>query len=652
MQEATLMRARLQSQIKPSRNEFLTGRLFLALIGVCMVAVTIVLWKTQEDMSLSQVAAATESKVRSYASETEIRYNNLYNALERLASRGARGNPPSVDEWEQDVAFYIDSFKGIKSIAWVDESYRIRLMAPLQKNASNLNQLANEVQWDPLDINVWAPIYDGLEFEGYILATVDLATFMSPVVSDVKDDYMLQLTNEQVPIFASENWQVPSDDLSGEGKITLRNAMVSYLTLAPTARFVRIAKADSRRTLAFGFLLSCITLAAVYLAQKYSILSRFNELRYRKTLESMIEGCQIIGPDWRFLFVNETAAHQYQLSREELVGHTLVECRPGIEETELYPLLQRCMTERASQKTLSLSTAPDGAENWYELSIQPAPDGIVILSNEVSERKRAEQQILKLNAELESRVRDRTAQLQAANQELEAFAYSVSHDLRAPLRALDGFSAALLAQYAGALDEQGQHYLDRIQQASQRMGQLISDLLNLSRVTRAEFTRQPVDLAALAREIAAEIQQREPLRQAQFGIADQLSVQGDAALLRIALRNLLENAWKFTGTRTETRIEVGVIDDCRTAIADVGEASKSAIGNRQSPIYYVRDNGVGFDMAYAAKLFVPFQRLHAMHEFPGTGIGLVTVQRIITRHGGRIWTEAAVDQGATFYFTL
>ena len=162
--------------------------------------------------------------------------------------------------------------------------------------------------------------------------------------------------------------------------------------------------------------------------------------------------------------------------------------------------------------------------------------------------ERVETEILTLNAELESRVRDRTVQLQAANQELEAFAYSVSHDLRAPLRAMDGFSATLLADYADALDEQGRHYLGRIQQASQRMSQLINDLLNLSRLTRTEFVRQPVDLSGMAREIAAELQQRDPQRQAQFIIADPLAIQGDAALLRIALRNLLENAWKFTGS--------------------------------------------------------------------------------------------------------
>ncbi|MCJ7433095.1 MAG: ATP-binding protein [Anaerolineales bacterium] len=267
----------------------------------------------------------------------------------------------------------------------------------------------------------------------------------------------------------------------------------------------------------------------------------------------------------------------------------------------------------------------------------------------------ARQALENINAELEQRVLDRTAQLQASNQELEAFAYSVSHDLRGPLRAMEGFSAALLSDYRDKLDEQGQHYLDRIQQGSQRMGQLINDLLNLSRITRNELASQSVDLGSLAREIAAELQTLNPQRQAEFVIAEPLTVQGDSHLLRIALQNLLGNAWKFSGTRQKTVIEVGqmTVSDFKLQNENWdSHLSQSEISKPQFIIYYVRDNGVGFDMDYAAKLFAPFQRLHAMNEFPGTGIGLAIAQRVITHHGGHIWTQAQVGQGATFYFTL
>jgi PAS domain S-box-containing protein len=253
---------------------------------------------------------------------------------------------------------------------------------------------------------------------------------------------------------------------------------------------------------------------------------------------------------------------------------------------------------------------------------------------DISERRLVEEKIQSLNAELEKKVAARTAELEAANGELEAFSYSVSHDLRAPLRSIDGFSQALLEDYTDNLDEQGRDYLTRVRAATVRMAELIDDLLQLSRVTRSKLEREPVDLAALAQAIVAELRRAEPERKVVVEIADPLVVDGDRNLIRIALENLIGNAWKFTGPKAGARIEVG-------AHLRDGEAS-----------YFVRDNGVGFDMSYADKLFGAFQRLHPATDFPGTGIGLATVQRIVHRHGGRVWVEAAVDRGAEFRFTL
>jgi PAS domain S-box-containing protein len=252
----------------------------------------------------------------------------------------------------------------------------------------------------------------------------------------------------------------------------------------------------------------------------------------------------------------------------------------------------------------------------------------------VEDQRENDKHVKQLNAELEQRVQNRTTELTAVNHELEAFAYSVSHDLRAPLRALDGFSEILMSDYSSRLDDEGQRYLARIKGASRRMGQLIEDLLNLSRITRREINLTRVNLSLIAGEIANELQAELPGRRVEFTIAPDLLVRADNNLIKIALENLLRNAFKFTLKKEWAQIQFGMLEQ------------------NGVPVHFVRDNGVGFDMAFTSKLFTPFQRLHGAHEYPGTGIGLSIVQRIIARHGGRIWCEAVVNQGAAFYFTL
>lgn len=253
---------------------------------------------------------------------------------------------------------------------------------------------------------------------------------------------------------------------------------------------------------------------------------------------------------------------------------------------------------------------------------------------DVHDRRLADEEIRRLNTELEQRVRLRTAQLEAANKELEAFSYSVSHDLRTPLRGIDGFSRALLEDYAEVLGDKGREYIERTCAGAQRMAQLIDDLLNLSRLNRSEMAVESVDLSARATAILDELAGSQPDRRVDARVEEGMVVSGDSRLLHIALENLLRNAWKFTRRRSAAMIEVG-------------RSQKDG-----QTIFFVRDNGAGFDMAYSAKLFGAFQRLHGVADFEGTGVGLATVQRIIDRHGGRIWAEAEVEKGATFYFTL
>ncbi|MDZ8053591.1 MAG: GAF domain-containing protein [Aulosira sp. ZfuVER01] len=303
---------------------------------------------------------------------------------------------------------------------------------------------------------------------------------------------------------------------------------------------------------------------------------------------------------------------------------------PLLQSGKLWGLLciQQCRATREWQAT-EIEFATQIASH-LAVALQHA-ELLAGVQAEVRERQQAEQAVISLNQGLQRAI----IELEAVNKELEAFSYSVSHDLRAPLRSIDGFSQALLEDYEDQLDQAGKNYLQRIRLATQRMGQLIDDLLNLSRLMRSEMHLEVVDLSLLARQICTDLQETRPGRQVECVIQPGLIAQGDSRLLQMMLTNLFDNAWKFTSKHTKAKIEFGKMPQ------------ESAI-----PVYFLRDDGAGFDMAYANKLFGPFQRLHRIDEFPGTGIGLAIVQRVVHRHGGRVWAEGVVEQGATFYFTL
>ena len=345
-------------------------------------------------------------------------------------------------------------------------------------------------------------------------------------------------------------------------------------------------------------------------------------------------------PRGNITYVNDKFCSISKYSREELMGQDHRIINSGHHPREFFRDLWTAIGQGRVWHGQIKNKAKDGSFYWVDTTIVPflneegKPRQYVAIRADITERKAAESKILQLNTELEARVARRTAELEAANKELEAFSYSVSHDLRAPLRAVNGFADIVLQDYGSQLPEKGRHFLERVRNGGQQMGQLIDDLLAFARLNRQPVSRRPVDIIKLVQEVLETPNLCENGRKIEIQVGKLPPCQGDPTLLRQVWINLISNAVKYTRGRDPAVVEIG----CEP--------------KGEEEVYYVRDNGVGFDMQYAHKLFGVFQRLHRADEFEGTGVGLAIVQRIVHRHGGRVWVEAALNRGATFYFTI
>ena len=367
---------------------------------------------------------------------------------------------------------------------------------------------------------------------------------------------------------------------------------------------------------------------------------RESEARFRSLFENMQEGfayCRMVfegGQPRDFIYLHVNDGFERLTGLKDVIGRRATEVIPGIQETDAW-LLEIYGRVASSGRPEKFERYVQALKMWFSISAYcPAPEHFVAVFDVITARKEAEEQIRRLNLELEERVRQRTAQLEASNKELEAFSYSVSHDLRAPLRAVDGFAGILKEDHSGRLDAEGQRVVGVIRREATRMGQLINDLLAFSRVGRGQMGAVEIEMTSLARTVFGECATGAGDRKIRLKLNPLLPARGDPSLIRQALVNLIANAIKYTGPRAEAEIELG-----------------SRVEGKEN-VYWIKDNGVGFDPKYVGKLFGIFQRLHSDDEFAGTGVGLALVQRIVVRHGGRVWAEGKLNEGAVFYFTL
>jgi PAS domain S-box-containing protein len=637
------------------------------------VAVWQVLWHHEQ----RQVQRIVESEAAAIAQATRSELHRRLLALQRMGLRLGLNPGMPREQWEADALSYIADQPGYQALERIDRRGHVQWVVPARGNEAVVQWVAGytEQRKDLLELArstgsavmtppvalrhggqgflVYVPLAtsstEGRHFDGFLAAALRYAD----VLSHVRDVARLRgidfaLADGGRVVFRTASAPQDESRWGRSAPVMLSGSRWSVQVWPAGGQVSTLLSATPGLALVLSLLLTLLLGVTVHYGRSLRIHARSlvagnerltgeiaerrrAEENFRILVESTPNAIVMANAAGRIGFVNAQALHWFGYRREELLGQpveVLVPCRlrdQHAADRAAYAVAPERRPMGSGRKLTG--RRKDGSEFPVDISLAPVrtSDGEQVLAaiTDMTEHIHVEQAL-----------RHSNDAMRAMNQELESFAYAVSHDLRQPLRAMGGFAQILQEDYTDRLDEQGRDYLARIQAAANRMGDLIDALLRLSRITRAPMERAPVDLTALAREIATQLEDGNPGRAVSWHIAEGMSAQGDREMLRVLLQNLLANAWKFTS-------------HSEAAVIEVGQAHANG-----SAEFFVRDNGAGFDMSYADKLFGAFQRLHGPNEFPGTGIGLATAQRIVHRHGGRIWAEGVVGTGATFHFTV
>ena len=614
-------------------KNFLNTSVFLALLGISLVAISIYLWKAQEIRNLAQIQASVESKARSYFSETESRFSSIYKSLERLSSRGSPRDDIDIDAWTKDAVFYIDTFTGIESIVWVDEAYIVREIVPIQ-DGLYLNQRASEVIGDPLDVNLWVPVYKAEVFKGFVLGTMAIDALISPVLTEMNDDYMLQLSDEETVIFKSDNWKRPREGFAISKTITLENTAVLNSTFAPTDQLLDSAIVDARKTLVFGLLFSLITIMAVYFAQKYSAAALISKSHYLDLFNASQDAIFIINLKGEYQDANPAAIEMIGYSLPEL--HQMRASDLRHQAKKLHPDEQTQMWAEENVQEISLRHK-DGHSVLVELTISPIKEGgiqksVLGIARDITDQIRMEEEKQQMEVHLRQ---------QQKLESIGTLASGVAHEINNPIMGIMNY-ATLISERLAPSQSQLREFANEIGHETKRVATIVNNLLTFSRQEKQSHSPARItDIIDGTLSLIQTIIKRDQITLEVDVPEDLPEIKCRSQQIQQVLMNLLTNA------RDALNQRYSEYDPDKIITLKVNLFEKEG---RRWLRTTIEDHGVGIPFEIRERIFDPF--FTTKDRATGTGLGLSISLGIVQDHHGELTFESEEDQFTRFHLDL